>query len=278
MSNKSKNGATSIPVLPPIPLSASAQGSPSKLTSRGKDKADIPTKLDPSLPQTHEPNTHHKIIPHRFLSSTEWAVIANGIGGMKDGESHKPAHPTHWLWPPLGMPRGLYREVVSHKYRFYFLFHLTSILRWMLMVVQLFVGAALTALGAMSLENGKPITILGAVNTVVAGFLALLHNSGLPDRYLSDMAEFEDIEDRIKEVLNSSLVPAGQTTDQVLAEFFDLYREAKSTVAVNMPANYATKHMLSKKQANNKVPPGSDATLANMNRGAGFSCASSIQS
>lgn len=276
MASKVKPGVTStgiIPVIPPIPLSVPAQGSrgsnPRKDPSEGKNTENVPTKLDPSLPITHDPNAHQKIVRHRFLSSAEWTVIANGIGGLKDGESHQPTHPGHWLWPPLGMPRGLYREVVAHKYRFYFLFHFTSVLRWMLMVVQLLIGAALTALGAMSLVNGTPITILAAVNTAMAGFLALLHNSGLPDRYRNDMAEFEEIEDHIKEVLNSSIVPAGQTAEQVLAEFFDRYREAKSTVVVNMPANYASKQILSPEKQINKGSfnpgPGTGPVPANRN-------------
>lgn len=261
--------STDIPVLPPIPLSSPSQDGPRKNSTKGKGRESIPTERDPALPISHEPNGHQKVVAHRFLSSGEWAVIAGGIGGVKDGESHKPAHPTHWLWPPLGMPPGLYREVVSHKYRFYLLFHLTSVLRLTLLILQLFIGAALTALGSMSLKDGKPITILAAINTLIAGFLALLHNSGLPDRYRNDMAGFEEIEDHIKEVLNSSIAPAGQTADQVLAECFDLFRQAKATVAVNMPASYASKQILSaKKQSKTGSQPSTNSGSLTANRNA----------
>lgn len=118
------------------------------------------------------------------------------------------------------------------------------------MILQLLIGAALTALGSMSLEDGRPITVLGAVNTVIAGLLALLHNSGLPDRYRSDMAGFEEIEDRIKEFLDSGIALVDQKPEQVLAECFDLYRHAKSTVTVNMPSNYASRQMLQSIQKN----------------------------
>ncbi|KAG5950060.1 hypothetical protein E4U53_005518 [Claviceps sorghi] len=149
------------------------------------------------------------------------------------------------------MPQGLYRDVVSHKYNYFYLWHLTTFIRWGLMVSQILLGAALTALGSMSLEDGKPITILGAVNTVIAGLLALLHNSGIPDRYWNDMAEFEEIEDHIKEILDSSIAPAGQSAAQVLGECFDLFRDAKATVAMNMPANYASKQLLQKNKPRN---------------------------
>ncbi|KAI5463407.1 hypothetical protein BGZ63DRAFT_381348, partial [Mariannaea sp. PMI_226] len=87
-----------------------------------------------------------------------------------------------------------------------------------LMILQLLLGATLTALGSLSFQRGTPITILGAVNTVTAGFLAFLHNSGLPDRYWYDMAQYEAVEDHIREVLDASIIPADHTLDQALAE------------------------------------------------------------
>ncbi|KAG6092833.1 hypothetical protein E4U30_004883 [Claviceps sp. LM220 group G6] len=169
---------------------------------------------DRSLPKTHKSDAHHKVIAHRFLSSAEWLRIANGLGGVKDGE--------------------------------------------------ILFGAALTALGSMSLADGKPITILGAANTVIAGLLALFHNSGIPDRYWNDMAEFEDIEDHIKEILDSGIVPAGQSAPQVLAECFDYFRDAKTTIVVNLPANYNKQSLRAIKPQNTTMPlpagqPGSSA-------------------
>lgn len=109
------------------------------------------------------------------------------------------------------------------------------------MLLQLFIGATLTALGSMSFKQGTPITILGASNTVIAGLLAFLQNSGLPDRYRYDKSEFEALEDHIKEILDSGIAPADQATDQILAECFDLYQDAKATVCANLPANYTSR-------------------------------------
>jgi hypothetical protein len=109
------------------------------------------------------------------------------------------------------------------------------------MLLQLFIGATLTALGSMSFKQGTPITILGAANTIIAGLLAFLQNSGLPDRYRYDKSEFEALEDHIKEILDSGIAPADQTTDQILAECFDLYQDAKATVCANLPANYMSR-------------------------------------
>lgn len=111
------------------------------------------------------------------------------------------------------------------------------------MVSQPLIGAVVTSLCSMSLHNGTAITVLGAVNTVIAGLLALLHNSGLPDRYRYDMAQFEELED-LKELLDSGIAPAEQATDQILAECFDLFRASKSTVTANMPINYNSRKTL----------------------------------
>jgi hypothetical protein len=46
-------------------------------------------------------------------------------------------------------------------------------------VLQLLLGATLTALGSISAKHGLAIVILAASNTVNAGVMALLHNSGL---------------------------------------------------------------------------------------------------
>lgn len=175
---------------------------------------------------------------HRFLSSAEWAIVAHSVGGIRDVEHHSPVHATNWWWPPRGLPPGLYKDVIRLRTKSFYFFHSASVLRWGLMILQLVLGAILTALGSFSMRNGTPITTLGAINTAAAGLLALLHNSGLPDRYRYDMAEFEAVEDHIKELLETRIVPINQTLDQILADCYERYHTAKATVAANMPVTY----------------------------------------
>ena len=110
------------------------------------------------------------------------------------------------------------------------------------MILQLFIGATLTALGALSMEDGTPLTVLAASNTVIAGLLGLVYNSGLPDRYKSDRCVFEEVEDFLKEVLDSGLIEADKTVDELLAECFSKYQDAKATVQANVPATYMPIH------------------------------------
>lgn len=181
-----------------------------------------------------------KVNRYRFISPAEWAIVAHGVGGVKDAEHHLPVHPTSLWWPPKGMPRGLYKDVVYHRVRCFYFFHAASIIRWGLMVLQLLVGATLTAIGSLSFREGTTITVLGAVNTATAGFLALLHNSGLPDRYRNDMVGFDEVEDHIRQLLDTGIAPADKTIDQILAECFEMYRSSKATVNANMPVSYTT--------------------------------------
>ncbi|CEI68377.1 unnamed protein product [Fusarium venenatum] len=207
--------------------------------------------LDSSQPQTPNSNSEDQTnnpkypypIPmetpeYRNLSHTEWKFFAYGVGGIRDKEHDAPVNPTSSFWPPKGLPPGLYRDTVYRRTICHYSYHFTSYVRWILLVIQLIIGAALTALGPMSLEKGTPITILGASNTVLAGLLALFTHSGLPDRYRYDKAEFERVEDHIREILITGLVHAGKSVNEVLAECYDRSHHAKATVEVNVPAAY----------------------------------------
>lgn len=100
------------------------------------------------------------------------------------------------------MPEGLYRDVIYQRTHYFCSYHIFSIMRWVLMILQIVLGAVLTALGAWGgsegVGTGTPITILAAVNTTVAGLLALMHNSGLPDRLRLNKVEFEQVADHLK--------------------------------------------------------------------------------
>ena len=132
-------------------------------------------------------------------------------------------------------------------------------------MLQLILGAALTALGSISSKHGLAITILAAANTVNAGVVALLHNSGLRESFLfflevSDEAMLTGgmyIADRIRndwntyftvelslvELLNTGVIQAampdkGDMVSNVIAYAFTLYTNANLTVQNNKPSSY----------------------------------------
>ncbi|KAK3353443.1 hypothetical protein B0T25DRAFT_590977 [Lasiosphaeria hispida] len=193
--------------------------------------------MPPPLPnQQPKPGVTH--VHHRFLSPAEWARVAHGIGAIREGETHSVVHPNCWYWPTKGLPDGLYRDVIAQRFKYFATYHLLSTLRWILMILQIVLGAVLTALGSLDMSNGTSITVLAAINTVDAGLLALMHNSGLPDRYRLNRVEFVKVEDFLKELLDTGIVESGQTVDDILSDCFSRFQSAKATVLANMPDSY----------------------------------------
>ncbi|AEO70836.1 uncharacterized protein THITE_16271, partial [Thermothielavioides terrestris NRRL 8126] len=178
-------------------------------------------------------------VQHRFLTPTEWARVAHGLGAIREGEEHQVVHPTCWYWPPKGMPDGLYRDAVTERTKYAIGFQLVGALHWFLLILQVTLGAVLTALGSLPQRQATPITVLAAVNTVGAGLLGLLHNSGLPDRYRMDKAQFVLVEDFIKEILDTGIVEADQSVEDVLNECYTRLQYAKATVLANKPEVYS---------------------------------------
>ncbi|KAI1107754.1 hypothetical protein F4804DRAFT_296996 [Jackrogersella minutella] len=183
---------------------------------------------------------------YRLLSHSEWLQFCRGIGVFKDDESEEVVRPTSSWWPPKGFRDGLYQDVLVEKTKFTYGFHIVGAITWLLMLIQIAMSAVLTALGSMStsssssMKNGTAITSIAAVNTCVGGVLALLHNSGLPDRYRSDRNEFNKLEEHLKSIVDTALVPADQDINDVLAGCFDMFRDARQTVQNNIPAIYAS--------------------------------------
>lgn len=158
----------------------------------------VPSRPTNGLKEKTTTSRHKHSIGHRFLSPAEWARVAHGLGAVHDGESHTVVHPTSFYWPPKGLPDGLYRDVIYQKTKYAYKHQVLSNIRWALMILQIIIGAVLTSLGSLDLKDGTPITIFAAVNTVGAGLLALMHNSGLPDRYRLDKVEYSKVADFIK--------------------------------------------------------------------------------
>jgi hypothetical protein len=96
-----------------------------------------------------------------------------------------------------------------------------------------------TALSASSTTPKQTaITILAAANTVNAGILALMHNSGVPDRFKNDWTEYEKVEMFLEELITAGIVPEGQGKEDLVQECWDRFAKARATVARNKPDVY----------------------------------------
>ncbi|KAJ4294833.1 hypothetical protein N0V88_005067 [Collariella sp. IMI 366227] len=225
----------------PIPPTPNPPSSPGNAPPSAPQPGPQPVPQPGSQPTpADQPNPAPPSVSHRFLTPEEWARVAHGIGAIKDGEQHQVVHPTSWYWPPKGLPGGLYRDVIKQRTKYSISFRLITAIHWFLMVLQVIIGAILTALGAIQLRVATPITILAAINTFDAGLLAMMHNSGLPDRYRMDMAQFVQLEDFLNELLDTGVVETQKSVEDILADCYDRFHAARTTVLANKPDVYTT--------------------------------------
>lgn len=66
--------------------------------------------------------------PHyRNMSDSEWVQFCRGIGVLRHDEGNEVIRPSSWLWPPRGMPHGLYRDVLQERVKYSYCFNIVSI-------------------------------------------------------------------------------------------------------------------------------------------------------
>ncbi|EKD14123.1 uncharacterized protein L3040_007877 [Drepanopeziza brunnea f. sp. 'multigermtubi'] len=138
------------------------------------------------------------------------------------------------------VPNGLYKTVLQKRRQAELSYYFTSAFYNTCLVLQILLGALLTALGSSSNLNGTAITILAAANTVNAGLLALLHNSGIPGRTRNDWNEYDKVEMFLLGLMDSGIVQQGMTTADVIQTCFNKYSNARATVERNQPSYYAS--------------------------------------
>ncbi|TVY68653.1 hypothetical protein LSUE1_G006336 [Lachnellula suecica] len=205
----------------------------------------LPTSTAPSFAGSSTSQHMESVIPdHHFnitrLSDADLAIVCHSIGAAVSSESQALLHPTSCIYPPKGLPDGLYRDVVRARFSCQSSYWLASSCVNVSMVLQLLLGASLTALGSRGDGQQLAITILAAANTVIAGLIALMHNSGLPDRFQKDLDEFDEVECFLRELMDTGIVKKGMTRDEVIENCFAKFRRAKECVSKNKPSNYSS--------------------------------------
>lgn len=94
---------------------------------------------------------------------------------------------------------GIYRSVIRSQRSKRTAHHALGALLYASHFLQIVLAAVLTALGPKARDYEVVITVLGAVNTVVAGVLAVLKGSGMVERLARDEVEFRKLQDWIEE-------------------------------------------------------------------------------
>lgn len=102
---------------------------------------------------------------------------------------------------------GIYRSVIAQRRSKARTHHALGGVLYLFHFLQIVLAAVLTALGPNAKLYEVPITVLGAVNTVTAGVLAVFKGSGMIERLSKDEVEFKKVQDWIEET--ESLLAVG---------------------------------------------------------------------
>ncbi|KUJ21181.1 uncharacterized protein LY89DRAFT_551756, partial [Mollisia scopiformis] len=168
------------------------------------------------------------------LSPTDLQAVRLALGATSASNPDSLIQPTHIIWPPSHLPPGLYHDVLRSLTISRYQYLLIALIFNTFLIIQLLLGASLTALGAttssLSYKTSIIITSLAAANTVVAGLIALLHNGGLPSKYRMAWKEYGMVEMQVNEVLELGLVREGWGVDEVVEWCFGLYWDARRKV------------------------------------------------
>ncbi|GAP82776.1 putative c6 transcription protein [Rosellinia necatrix] len=138
---------------------------------------------------------------------------------------------------------GVYRMVIETQARMRWQHAALQAFLYVVYFVQIVIGAGLTALGASaSAGSGGVVTALGALNTVLAGVLALIKGSGQPQKLGKDRVGFRRLQDWIEEteaLLAVGVVGRDRREVGLLVESaFKRYNAAKASEEDNDPDFY----------------------------------------
>ena len=138
---------------------------------------------------------------------------------------------------------GIYSHVVHYEQNSKKGFKTYSILINTCLGLQIIVAAALTAMGAGNI-NHATITVFGAINTVIAGFLTFLKGSGLPNRlkyYCNEWKHLREyIEQRERALISATGALTLEEVHKVVHTIEQMYDEIKSDINANTPDAYVS--------------------------------------
>lgn len=94
---------------------------------------------------------------------------------------------------------GIYRSIIEQERRKSLMHHTLAGMVWGCHGVQIVLGATMTCLGLSTNDYPVTITVLGAINTVTASFLALIKGKGITEKLGKTEADFRQLKLWIEE-------------------------------------------------------------------------------
>ena len=131
---------------------------------------------------------------------------------------------------------GIYKRTVDEEIKAHFHYNLSKWAVNVFYLLQIIIGAALTALGAAKGPSGA-VTVLGAMNTIIAGLLTYLKGQGLPLRleaYVNQLRALrEHIEERERRFMTSD--GAGLSVEDEVSRIWEMYQEVRQNAQDKRP-------------------------------------------
>lgn len=190
-----------------------------------------------------DPNEHTPLIPgsgsasqpdadSTYLARFQQAVGINAASSSPTDFEAARQHAT-----------GIYKEIVAAQTSLRRQFRLVEAIYYLALLANIVIGATLASLGPLARLHPMAITILGIVNSSVAGLLVLLKSQGLPDRLRKDEFEMRKVQDFVEEMgarLAFGVVEemSEKGLDELVKEVFDRYNVARDTAEMNKPDSY----------------------------------------
>jgi uncharacterized membrane protein len=121
-------------------------------------------------------------------------------GGLKPAEEQiRPVHPLLAVLLPSKAAksrfrnRGLYDRALASELKNRSLYAISHYIISGMYLLQILLAATFTALSAYQRASNVALTVLGALNTVIAGILAWLTGQGMPNRYRQGRDQFREV-------------------------------------------------------------------------------------
>lgn len=181
---------------------------------------------------TADPDANADPSPRTKRSAAERLKLFRDLVGihplpMKEGGQKRPAKNV-----------GTYKRLVEALSKRRLQYYVTASFINTCLFGQIVVAAALTALGAAA-GSHVLITVLGSINTVIAGVMTYLKGQGLPDRLLEDANGLRRVREYLEQVERQLM--AEDATLDVEAEariIYDMYNEVRKNAESNVPGGW----------------------------------------
>ncbi|KZL87406.1 c6 transcription protein [Colletotrichum incanum] len=151
--------------------------------------------LAPRPSGERSPLLPHDALPRDEPTPSNLLLFRRAIGINTRSEPHDECN----LEAGRATALGIYAATIAAHRRFRTLRILVTVLVYTCHATQLVIGAVLTSMGPSAGIHRVGITVLGGVNTVVAGVLTWMKGQGMPDKLRRDETEFRRLQDWIEE-------------------------------------------------------------------------------